>query len=246
MPAFRLQKWYLDCVTTEGQLLIVYLARLHWGRLTTAYGATLELAADGTVRQRQVFRRGTLTRIGDHLVVEHRRLGLLGVWTGISGTGPQVLHEADGEHLTWESLALTAKVDAHCRDGRYTGTGYAEVVTLTVPPWRLPFDNLVWGRFVADDAASGFTWIQWRDAAGDLVLDRTWGHPTDAPEPLRLAATREVRSGPVMDVLLGRLARLDQAVPTRLRSLEEDKRLSRGTLHDGTAGWVVHEEVRGR
>lgn len=239
---FHLQKWYLDCVTPTGELLIGYVATLRWGAFRAAYAATVELDAQG-VRQRQLHRAGQVTRTGEHLVLDVPGLKLLGLWTGTHGSGPQVLHAADDGRITWDVLALPARVDVRSGDRRLQGAGYAEVLTLSVPPWRLPFADLGWGRFVADDAATGFTWVEWRDASGTLLLERTWGASAPVRHGMRLAATRPIRQGLVSDSLLGRLAPLKRLLPRGLREVTEQKYLSRGTLTDGTTGWVVHEEV---
>ena len=36
---------------------------------------------------------------------------------------------------------------ARTRIGEVCGDGYAEVLHMTVPPWKLPIDELRWGRF---------------------------------------------------------------------------------------------------
>src|SRR2546423_3960326 len=46
--------------------------------------------------------------------------------------------------------------------GRLEGLGYAERLTMTIPPWRLPFEELRGGRFLSDGDA--LVWINWRGA----------------------------------------------------------------------------------
>lgn len=142
---------------------------------------------------------------------------------------------------------------------RYDGAGYAEVVTLTLPPWRLPFDSLRWGRFISEDLTSALTWI---DASGRHALGLTARltarpgeglgegsvvveSPGAGVRDLAFAETRSIRREVVTRTLLGRLDGLAALLPRGIRQIEENKYLSRGTLGE-REGWVVHEEVQWR
>ena len=48
------------------------------------------------------------------------------------------------------------------------GLGYAEHLSMTIPPWRLPIDTLRWGRFLSPERS--VVWIDWQKE-GD---GRTW------------------------------------------------------------------------
>ena len=251
MPAhpFLLRKWYADCVTDAGDAVICYVAGLAMGPARLSYGAVIERTATGVFRQRQTMRPGTLSRIGESLQLDIPRLGVTGAWTGGGGSGPQSLLASAPDAVTWEALTLAATVDVGSGPRRYCGTGYAEVVTLTVPPWTLPLADLRWGRFVADDASTGLTWIDWRDADGVRLVDGEWASPGLPSAPgsaagLVLSDTRPIRSGPVSESLLGRARRLASVLPRGVADLDEQKLLSRGRLGgSGAEGWVVHERV---
>jgi hypothetical protein len=51
MDAFRLSKWYLDCVADDGSALIEYWARLSWHALALEYAALLVAPAGAVPRQ---------------------------------------------------------------------------------------------------------------------------------------------------------------------------------------------------
>ena len=42
------------------------------------------------------------------------------------------------------------------------GTGYAERILITIPPWRLPIRELRWGRWIGEAASRSVVWIDWR------------------------------------------------------------------------------------
>ena len=39
--AFRLSKWYMDCASESGDIVIAYAARLHWRAITLHYASVL-------------------------------------------------------------------------------------------------------------------------------------------------------------------------------------------------------------
>ena len=134
-----------------------------------------------------------------------------------------------------------------------------EVVTLTLPPWRLPFADLRWGRFIADDRSDALTWIATDDGSGFVgvwmprVPARQDGCVEDgavrlaAGPALTWDAGSPIRRETVTRSLLGRLAPLGRLLPRGVRHLDENKALSRGVLVDGEdvrPGWVLHERVR--
>ena len=53
-----------------------------------------------------------------------------------------------------------SRVEVLVGDCEFNGLGYAECLTVTVPPWQLPIRQLRWGRFVAPDRS--LAWIDWQ------------------------------------------------------------------------------------
>lgn len=256
---FTLHKWYADCTTGSGELLICYVATLAAGPLRLRYAASLELDAPGArLRQRASLRGGRVDAAEGSLALSSRALGLAGTWTGGTATSPVVVAESGAGRVEWQGLALDAAASVDRGGRRFRGVGYAEVVRLTLPPWRLPFRTLRWGRFVADDRAGALTWIE---TDGPQALARAWsprvtqgsaavvGDASVAGEAERLTWSpgTTIRADRVASTLFGSLSPLTRLLPQGVRNLTEDKRLSRGRLTDASgthAGWVVHEEVR--
>jgi hypothetical protein len=135
------------------------------------------------------------------------------------------------------------------------GLGYAERLLLTVAPWRLPIDEMRWGRWISADARSAIVWIAWRGAepatvvfvngvrqTGAVVTD---DHVTADRHTLTLSSPRVLHARSIGDVL-GRIRPLDALVPASWLSVEDRKCLSVGTLDgaDRATGWAIHEIVR--
>lgn len=247
---FRLHKWYLDVVAADGEAAIVYAARLRWGPLRVGYGALIHAPPAGPAQSRQTWRfRPPVPR--DGLAWAEPRLGAAGGWT-VPGPAMETALMAG---LRWRIHQPGGEAWLRLPGGReLRGRGYAEELRLEVPPWRLPFRGLRWGRFVPDAGGPALAWIQWSDG-----LSRGWCFLDGAPTALdtagddavcfpggrlALAHHRVLREGPLLRELLGPCAGL---APGRLRSACEWKALARGTLEaEGGVheGWVVHERVR--
>lgn len=248
---FRMHKWYLDCVTASGEAAIVYSAQLHWGVLRLGYSAVILAELGHEPDQRQTWRTDPPRPDGQELRWASSRLGAEGCWKQLD-PGPEVqLHDG----IRWRCHQPGGPARLRLGSGRVlTGLGYAEELTLELPPWRLPFDELRWGRFIADAGAPAMAWIQWRkglergwcfQGRQTLDLDECTDDRVRFPQGrIVLHPGRPLREGFLLRELLGAGAEL---CPGPLRMAHESKRLSRGTLEDGTGfweGWVIHERVQ--
>jgi hypothetical protein len=247
---FRLQKWYFDCVAPDGEVFIGYRAGLRFKALELAYGGLISRHPG----EKKALTRFTLApgaAPDRSLSLSIPRLGVQGHWEAGQGPIDAILHP--GVH--WNCLAPRARVELGLR-GRssFAGQGYAEVMELGMAPWRLPIQELRWGRFVSDN--SSLVWIDWR---GSLPLTRVYldgklledAQVTDR-EVRGLAGGREIRLGlDTVDPLIeGKLSMtalrgipgIKKVLPQAIRDLHQCKWLSPGTL-EGAPGWIIHEVV---
>jgi hypothetical protein len=134
---------------------------------------------------------------------------------------------------------------------------------LTIRPWRLPIDELHWGRFIAPVDASGahdaIVWIDWRGEHNARHAFRD-GKPVDAREigtgrlvfgdgsVLSLDAGRTLREGAIGSTVLGAVPALVKALPARMLGVRERKWCSRATFtpmnRSASHGWAIHEVVQ--
>jgi hypothetical protein len=169
--------------------------------------------------------------------------------------------------VRWECLQPAARVELCLRDksGRERetcGLGYAERVTLTMAPWRLPIRELRWGRFVSfpDDEGrhASVVWIDWRGehsvrlALRDgrleprvIVADDRVGFEDGSV--LALGPRDALREGALGATVLAAVPLLRGTVPGRMLGVEEHKWRSRGVLEvpgrPAVEGWAIHEVV---
>jgi hypothetical protein len=251
---FSLRKWYLDCVSESGEVCIAYRAELRLG--------AAELSAAGILRFDD--RRGLRTRwtarscpepVGEDLLTWEA--GVLDVAARFERLDPpcsETLLDGPDGVVRWTCLHPRSKVEMRLGGEWLRGAGYAEVLELTVPPWKLPIDQLRWGRLLTP--SHGLVWIDWegshpqrlvlldgRRVAGSLEADGLRAGEARA----RLRDLRVLRSGRIGELVLSVVPALEQLVPGRVLGLGETKWRSRGALRVGSSeeeGWTIHELVR--
>ena len=253
-----LDKWYLDLVTDEGLTVISYAATARVAGLRVGYSAELVAPRGQRASERWRWRSEPPRRESDGLSWRCPGLSVHGLWRGQAPAISVRLLDCAAGGIQWRVVQPRAAAAIRLDDGRtFRGTGYVERLRLTLPPWRLPFDELRWGRFHGE--TSTLVWIDWRGG-----MRRQWayldGHPVEeisiddrhvhaGGARLDLTASAILRDAPLLNVL-GRWRTAGRLMaPSQARS-HETKWLSRGELRraDGRTdhGWGIHEVVRWR
>jgi len=254
---FRLSKWYLDCVTDTGDASIAYIGEAVWGKLRLHYSSLLE--STGTqVKERHSFRKPSQPHItGGLLHWESDVLDAEGEWKLDSqkstGTGIQrTIYRSEIGCIEWHCLAPRAAA----RIGMRRGLGYAEYLTMTIPPWKLPIASLRWGRFASD--SHGIVWIDWQGESSQRFVfadgEAIGSHAVEdgrieIANGARLTMDRSLvlRDGALGTTVLSRIPTIRKSFPARLLQIRECKWRSRGRLEwpgrPPEEGWVIHERV---
>ncbi|HNC43128.1 MAG TPA: hypothetical protein PLU80_03035, partial [Acidobacteriota bacterium] len=136
--AFFLEKWYADCVTPAGDVLIAYAASLQWLGVRIRYMG----AIDDQGRASGTFRWGSKLELDPQganwdLAVGHRTGTYDLSWKTtqpVSSVAPLLVQGT--ELVAWQPLAVFAQVVEKHSD-RPVGTGYIERLCLTIKPWDL-------------------------------------------------------------------------------------------------------------
>jgi hypothetical protein len=185
------------------------------------------------------------------------RLKLAGLWEADARPIKRTLLESSAGKIEWNCLQPRARAEITLGENvRLVGLGYVEQLTMTVPPWRLPFDELRWGRFLS--AEDALVWIDWR-GAHSLNLSFHNGAPAERASltddelvagevSLALDCGTVLREGALVETALNMIPGIDRLFPFRILGAHERKWLSRGVLKKQTAetscGWAIHEVVR--
>ena len=255
---FLLSKWYLDCVGDDGRVFIGYAARMRWGPFTLRSMSTLQAPGAGGPVERTALRGFRAPEHhGESLTWQAPRLGVEARWTATQAPLERRLLESQAGSVQWRCRlpCAAARVEV-AGSPPFCGLGYVEELELTIKPWRLPIDELRWGRFLAPGAA--VIWIEWRGAEPRcLVFDDGDAAPAARIGDGGLAfggAELELRDGAVLregSLGAGALKGLGAArwlLPRKLSGAHERKWRSRGLLkRPGRApseGWAIHEVVR--
>ena len=253
-PPFTLVKWYMDCVTEAGETAILYCADLRWRAMHASYSSFLLADGDSTATQSSM-RSYRLNSNLDRIVVEFPQLGVSGTWK--AAAAPPVQHtifENSHGSVLWNCLQPSSFAHITIGNRELNGLGYAECLTLTLPPWQLPLRRLRWGRFVSSE--DSLAWIDWQGPYSTSLAV----HNGQKSEPLSISDSTvalgdvalhiddllPLRSGRLGSTILPGTPALRKLLPHSLFDIDEKKWRSRGTLdtkaHRST-GWVIHEVV---
>lgn len=254
----RLDKWYLDAVSDRGEVAMLYWAALRWGPFNLRYGAALHRPAEGPPTAHYTLRPGAAPEPGDGNRMDWicTRLGVRARWGGCEPAIRRTLLDTPDGSIRWDCIHPRASASITIGQHTITGLGYVEQLTMTLPPWRVPCDELRWGRFLSD--TESLVWIDWRGTTPRtwVFARRTEHHAaeisthavtiTDAGIHLVMGTSADLRTGTLRRTALSPLRWLVALLP-RWRHAREEKWLAQGTLTapNGTStGWIIHERVR--
>lgn len=255
---FSLSKWYFDCVAPDGRVVIGYWASLVWRHLAFTWENVVLHEPGKPPLRRSALSSATPPDVGSDAITW--RAPALGCAFDVTSRHPPIEERLldDGTGVVdWRAEAPAAVVTV-ALDGcaPVRGTGYAERVALTVPPWCLPIRELRWGRWIDAAATRSIVWIDWRGES-----PRNWVF-VDGQRATCAAVTDERVSAGVVSVAIGERRTLDAmafstiavsipplraVVPKSLLALHQTRWCSDATLHDADApilnGRAIHEVV---
>ena len=259
MDGFALTKWYIDCVDGHGRSAMVYSSALAWGRATVSWHSlSIHQPGIDPTHDSSLARLALPGREGPRVFWQARPLGCTVICRPARAPFSQrLLEQADG-FVDWqcEASAATVEIELAGQPG-LCGTGYAERLVMTLPPWRLPIEELRWGRWVSDDACRSLVWIDWQGPAPrtDVYMDGQPQAPARVADDrvqagkavLVLAERRTLYSRSLGSALAG-LGPILSMLPSSWRAVDDTKWIRRAHLDvPGTPaeeGWCIHEQVR--
>lgn len=266
MPAqssFLLQKWYFDGVNAGGETIIAYAARLRWRGIEVPYAGYLYLDAVGQQHSGNRFGAVNIPDTSQETIHwTDAGFHLRGQWTSRhSPIQTRLLETAEG-YVDWHCLQPSAHCRIHLGEWPVVeGSGYAEYLEMTLPPWRLGLQELRWGRLA--DPEIPVVWIEWKGKYNRrwlFVKDQIMAGETIseagifAPErnlQLRLeqpiAIEDKEKFKEVSRALSSFLPGIERLAPLRFIRSRQTKWRSAGSLQmigqTPRNGWVIHELV---
>jgi|WetSurMetagenome_2_1015567.scaffolds.fasta_scaffold126209_2 hypothetical protein len=258
MAAFRLSKWYADCTSEKGDAAILYSAELTWRGPAIHYTSLLTHRSGSISHSRFSLRSQPALEVrGNGIEWKSRAWKAEGRWDEPAKGMSEVLFDSPDGSLEWHCVAPRALARLNINGDEIRGWGYVERLRLSVAPWRLPIQQLRWGRFI--NATDILVWIDWRGpynrqavyyngaaAAAREISDRTIAL-ADGGVVLSLETEATLREGMLGATALAVLPNLDRLFPARILNVREQKWLSRGVLRrpgrPDSTGIAIHEVV---
>lgn len=257
-PAFELSKWYADCVTDDGDALIIYHAQLRWRTPTIHYSNLLIREAGRPARSQFSLRKQPEPIDTGDIEWKSPVWNAQGSWRKTGAPVREILFESADGCVEWNCVAPRSSAEVRVgEEMAYRGYGYVEHLRLTIPPWRLPIRELRWGRFV--NACDSLVWIDWRGSRSKQMVyengspvsaraigDReiAWG---DGGAVLSLDTGTTLREGALGATALSVLPHPERLFPARILGIRECKWLSRAVLRRpgqaDSVGMAIHEVV---
>jgi hypothetical protein len=169
MRSFSLKKWYFDLITADGHVLYLYFIVTRIAGISQGYAsAHLTLSGGAAVKSSchtkpATSEDGSRILFGESFLLAGEessqiqlRLPRLSIDLRYTPTGDPWTPAGDGmlirnrNHLLWRvpyAKALVAgRLVVDSLTMEVSGLGYHDFVELTIPPWRLPIAELLWGR----------------------------------------------------------------------------------------------------
>jgi len=159
---FHLSKWFLDFVGESGEVMIFYSAKLIWRGLSVSYTSWLDYQAATGVQFKSGFRNVQVPQTNDEVITwNDPKFGVSGTWKSLATMIQTKLVDTEEGYLDWKCYQPASKVQLRINERVLEGRGYAEQLILTLPPWKIPMDELRWGRYGSDE--NNMVWIELRE-----------------------------------------------------------------------------------
>jgi hypothetical protein len=159
--SFSLKKLYADCIDEEGNCIIVYHAILDFHFIRFYYSSLIFSDSKNRVIERSTFNNTKVYISADEINLVQKSLKLEGTWKNQSkGILLNLYKDSQNKELIWNCHHPKTLTEINFKGLIYKGLGYAETLTLSFNPWKLPIDKLYWGRYLS--STETVIWIQWK------------------------------------------------------------------------------------
>lgn len=256
-PRFELSKFYFDCIAKNGDAIIVYAARLRWHKLFLSYISLLENPNTGKTKSKTVLKTFSDPSCKNTTCsFDIPSLKFTGNWNSGNPLSKQSLIESGDGSITWNCFAPHATAEIEVAGKKISGLGYAEHLYMTMEPWKMPINELRWGRFLSE--TDSVVWIQWNGSHplnliwhnGIPILGKTLfseTHISFGNISISLHQQQDLRQGALLKTALKPLKRFMRFFPSSILNTHESKWISSAELIiDGktkSKGFALHELV---
>ena len=154
----------MDCVTDDNDVFIGYSADLSFSTVIVHFIASMLFQNNILVEKSKILlKQSEIRREKNNYLWQVDELSLRGEWSGSDSDHSikKTLFDNESGKIIWHCLLPSSKVSLDIDGTELKGIGYLEHLEMTIKPWKLPFKELRWGRFIAD--GQNLVWIDWRN-----------------------------------------------------------------------------------
>lgn len=255
--SFLLTKWYLDCVAENGDGAIFNVADIRWNTVCLHYGSLLTFRNGKTASASSLHGSDAPNIDGDTIVLKQPGLDIEGKWQALQPPVRRTVFQNAEGTVNWQCLQPMSQVELRLRGNvRLSGLGYADCLTMSLPPWQLSLSSIRWGRYLSPRDA--LVWID-RKGPGERqsVIHNGQEHHADSITEsevvfadggarLQIDPGLVLRQGPLRETMFPGISRLAGLLPRAIFAMDECKWRSPGLLRTPageSSGWVIHEIV---
>ena len=260
---FNLLKWYLDCVNDKGEAIIIYAASLKFHGVKVPYNSIIYSTNNQKFIHKSRFRNLSFPKInGNSIIFNDKKYSISGSWKSSANEIHTRLFNSDNGTLDWHCLQPRSKsIVIIGKDNKFEGFGYAENLSLTIEPWKIPMTQLRWGRFTSET-----DYLVWIEIKSNPIKKWIWhnGSPISnceiSDEKITIKKTgiqllftnrriieSEKKIFNIAKSLLSLIPRISNTITADFLNADETKWLSLGILKQNgiikSQGWIIHEWV---
>jgi len=147
MSDFLIKKWYLDIADNKGNVFIGYWLSIRWKRFLIHGYQILQHSFEKGIRTRTEF-----TKIPEPFFDNRKKELLCSFkdievsWELSSNNIHETLIKNSKGKIKWSCLQPKTRAKFYSPNFSFDGLGYVELIEISVPVWKLPFESLYWGR----------------------------------------------------------------------------------------------------
>jgi len=259
---FHLSKWFLDFVSDNGDAMIFYSANLTWHSWVASYTSWLRYNPFSGLTVKSRFRNVQIPQQKENLIIwKDVRFGVSGKWESLAEVIKARIVDTEEGFLDWICFQPASRVALKINNQVLAGSGYAEQLILTIPPWKIAMDELRWGRFGSEQdtmvwielrAKSDLQWL-WLNGAkmeNCIIKDDHIDLP-DKNLVLKLDRGVELESEKKIYSVVEKLVRyipgISKVMPVRFLMADEVKWFSKGEIqikcNTIARGVAIHERI---
>ena len=160
-PNFHLDKMYFDCIDDNGNCFIIYWACLKFYWIKIHYSGCIYSDENGKSTEKSSFVKIPKPTLKNELNFNHKKLGFSILFKQIDNEITSNLYKVNEyEKVVWHCHHPKTHSEIVFLNNKYVGIGYSETLYLSIKPWKLPIDELRWGRYLSND--NSIVWINWK------------------------------------------------------------------------------------